>query len=82
MIKEAILNRFPIRQSEWDRFRDGKRWFLAVVEDDGFRLPLCLDVGSGARPFPYAISKFMNPKGALGEFIGLAKYTERGARML
>lgn len=28
------------------------------------------------------ISKFMNPEGALGEFIGLAKFTEKGAEIL
>jgi len=56
MVKETkiILNRFPIRRSEWNRFKDGKRWFFAVVEDEGLRRPLCLDVGSGARPFPKA----------------------------
>lgn len=52
--KRTLLNRFPIRRSEWDRFRDGKRWFLAVIENERPKSPLCLDIGSGARPFPYA----------------------------
>jgi SAM-dependent methyltransferase len=56
MIREAkiVPKSLPIRQSEWDRFRHGKYWFFAVVESEGLDSPLCLDVGSGARPFPYA----------------------------
>jgi len=55
VIKETrIINRFPIRRSEWDRFKYGRRWFFEIVVNGGTRSPLCLDVGSGARPFPYA----------------------------
>lgn len=50
----AAPDRFPIRRSEWDRFKYGKRWFIAVVEKEGLESPLSLDIGSGARPFPYA----------------------------
>lgn len=48
-----ILNRFPIRQSEWDRFKDGRRWFYTIA-NKGWVDPLCLDVASGGRPFPKA----------------------------
>ena len=49
---EVILNRFPIRRSEWDRFKDGKRWFYSIVRSEGSLL--CVDVASGGRPFPKA----------------------------
>jgi SAM-dependent methyltransferase len=51
---KAVPKRVPIRQSDWDRFRHGKYWFAVIVEQEGLRSPLSLDIGSGGRPFPYA----------------------------
>jgi SAM-dependent methyltransferase len=50
----VIINRFPIRSSEMDRFKDGKRWYYRIVQRKSSRPPLCLDVASGGRPFPKA----------------------------
>jgi len=55
-IEKAITvpKRIPIRQSDWDRFRHGKHWFSVIVKKERLQSPLSLDIGSGARPFPYA----------------------------
>ncbi len=47
------LERFPVRFSELDRFKAGKRWYtqIASKNDDA---PLCLDIACGAKPFPRA----------------------------
>lgn len=48
-----FLNRFPIRKSELDRFKYGKKKYFEVqaqISGD----PLCLDIACGAKPFPKA----------------------------
>jgi hypothetical protein len=52
--REGTLNRFPIRKSELDRFKFGKRKYseVAFLKQDGS--PLCLDIACGAKPFPKA----------------------------
>lgn len=49
------LQRFPIRKSELDRFKFGKKKYYELVHlnDDG-SVPYCLDIASGAKPFPEA----------------------------
>ncbi len=51
---DDTLQRFPVRKSELDRFKFGKRWYYKVVNLTEGRLPLCLDVACGANPFPKA----------------------------
>jgi SAM-dependent methyltransferase len=51
---DSILARFPVRKSELDRFKFGKRAYLATVDLEGKKPPLCLDVACGAKPFPNA----------------------------
>ena len=59
--KEAIsqvyddtLQRFPIRKSELDRFKFGKRKYYEIARLNGNQLPFCLDIACGANPFPKA----------------------------
>lgn len=52
--ERTVPDRFPIRPSEWDRFKYGKRWLSAVARSEGLRSMRCVDIGSGARPFPFA----------------------------
>ncbi len=50
----VTLPRFPIRKSELDRFKFGKRSYneIARLKNDGS--PFCLDIACGAKPFPKA----------------------------
>jgi SAM-dependent methyltransferase len=49
-----VITRFPVRTSEMDRFKLGKRKYreLFFIEKGG--IPLCLDIACGAKPFPKA----------------------------
>ena len=49
----GVLARFPIRESEFDRFKFGKKCYHEVSLLQGKRA-FCLDVGCGAKPFPMA----------------------------
>ncbi len=49
---ESVLGRCPVRTSELDRFKFGKKWYLQVAESSGSLF--CLDVACGAKPFPKA----------------------------
>ena len=51
--RRAKLERFPIRRSELDRFKSGKRSYLKVLFTQD-HVPLCLDIACGAKPFPKA----------------------------
>jgi SAM-dependent methyltransferase len=46
------LNRFPIRKSELDRFKFGKKKYYEIKSQ--CETPLCLDIACGAKPFPNA----------------------------
>lgn len=50
---DDTLQRFPIRKSELDRFKFGKRQYckIANINKDN---PFCLDIACGAKPFPRA----------------------------
>lgn len=48
------LPRFPIRKSELDRFKFGKKWYYEIASIDSDKTPFCLDVACGAKPFPRA----------------------------
>ncbi|MCW3996526.1 MAG: class I SAM-dependent methyltransferase [Candidatus Bathyarchaeota archaeon] len=50
---DRTLQRFPIRKSELDRFKFGKRKYQEVANSKDGTL-LCLDVACGAKPFPKA----------------------------
>jgi len=50
---DAILERFPVRKSELDRFKFGKKAYLTMLSREG-KEPLCLDIACGAKPFPNA----------------------------
>lgn len=54
VIHDDTLLRFPVRKSELDRFKFGKRWYYEIANLDGSKAPFCLDVACGARPFPKA----------------------------
>lgn len=54
LVMDDTLQRFPIRKSELDRFKLGKRRYYQVANLTQGRLPLCLDVACGANPFPKA----------------------------
>ncbi len=49
--QNLTLQRFPIRKSEFDRFKFGKQAYYKTVDADG---SLCLDIACGAKPFPKA----------------------------
>ncbi len=50
----AILNRVPIRKSELDRFKFGKKKYYEVESQKNGGPLLCLDIACGAKPFPKA----------------------------
>jgi SAM-dependent methyltransferase len=49
-----VLQRFPIRKSELDRFKSGKRQYYDLLFLNKQPFPSCLDVACGAKPFPKA----------------------------
>jgi SAM-dependent methyltransferase len=49
-----ILQRCPVRKSELDRFKFGKKRYYEVARLKETGSPYCLDVACGARPFPEA----------------------------
>ncbi|MGD0805808.1 MAG: class I SAM-dependent methyltransferase [Candidatus Bathyarchaeia archaeon] len=49
-----IIQRFPVRESELDRFKFGKKWYRETTSSSHKNCILCLDVGSGHKPFPMA----------------------------
>jgi len=51
---DYILPRFPIRKAELDRFKFGKKCYFEIANLFTGCEPLCLDVGSGHKPFPKA----------------------------
>jgi len=51
---DSTLPRFPIRKSELERFKFGKRRYYEIVSLNEGELPYCLDVACGAKPFPMA----------------------------
>jgi SAM-dependent methyltransferase len=50
----GTLPRFPIRKSELDRFKFGKRRYSEFLLLKGEKSHYCLDVACGAKPFPEA----------------------------
>ncbi len=52
--KIHTVERFPIRKSELDRFKFGKRKYSQVASQTTGGEPLCLDIACGAKPFPEA----------------------------
>lgn len=52
--KRQVYKRFPIRESELDRFKFGKLKYAEVIRQKTNGPPLCLDIASGAKPFPKA----------------------------
>ncbi|XHH09315.1 MAG: methyltransferase domain-containing protein [Candidatus Bathyarchaeia archaeon] len=54
VLVDNTLKRFPIRTSELDRFKFGKRSYYQVANSAGGHSPFCLDVACGAKPFPKA----------------------------
>jgi SAM-dependent methyltransferase len=51
---EAVFQRFPIRKSELDRFKFGKKSYTEVAQSKDNGSPYCLDIACGAKPFPEA----------------------------
>lgn len=49
-----VAARFPIHTVELDRFKQGKKSYNNWVLLKKGRLPLCLDIACGAKPFPQA----------------------------
>jgi SAM-dependent methyltransferase len=49
-----VLPRFPVRRSELDRFKLGKKWYYQVAGLQKGEALFCLDVACGAKPFPKA----------------------------
>lgn len=49
-----VMQRFPVRKSELDRFKFGKKRYAEVAGLKGEGSPLCLDIACGAKPFPKA----------------------------
>lgn len=49
-----VLQRFPIRSSELDRFKFGKQKFYETIGYNADGSKLCLDMACGAKPFPEA----------------------------
>jgi SAM-dependent methyltransferase len=47
-------SRFPVRKSEMDRFKFGKRKYHELLCLRNGNIPLCLDIACGAKPFPNA----------------------------
>jgi SAM-dependent methyltransferase len=48
------MTRFPVRKSEMDRFKFGKRRYHELLCLQNWATPLCLDIACGAKPFPKA----------------------------
>lgn len=53
-IMDGTLQRFPVRKSELDRFKFGKRTYYQIANSTSGHTPFCLDVACGAKPFPKA----------------------------
>jgi len=53
-VADTTLKRFPVRKSELDRFKFGKRTYFQVAHSTLGHSPFCLDVACGAKPFPKA----------------------------
>lgn len=51
---ERTLQRVPIRSSELDRFKLGKRKYYEIASLTQNDSPFCLDIACGANPFPNA----------------------------
>lgn len=51
---DDTLPRFPIRKSELDRFKFGKRRYYEIANLVRNKPPYCLDIACGAKPFPRA----------------------------
>jgi len=51
---ESVLGRCPVRSSELDRFKFGKKWYFQVAGSERAGALFCLDVACGAKPFPKA----------------------------
>lgn len=49
-----VLPRFPIRKSEMDRFKLGKKHYYTIASLTKNKTPICLDVACGSKPFPKA----------------------------
>jgi ubiquinone/menaquinone biosynthesis C-methylase UbiE len=52
--EDAELARFPVRTSELDRFKFGKKWYCQIARFQKGNVLFCLDVGCGHKPFPKA----------------------------
>lgn len=52
--RDGMLQRFPIRKSELDRFKFGKQKLHEIVSLKTNDSALCLDIACGAKPFPEA----------------------------
>jgi SAM-dependent methyltransferase len=52
--RSKVLNRFPIRKSELDRFKFGKKKYYEIERQKIGGSALCLDIACGAKPFPEA----------------------------
>jgi SAM-dependent methyltransferase len=53
-IPAAFVSRIPVRKSEMDRFKFGKRRYRELCFRQNGASPLCLDLACGAKPFPDA----------------------------
>ena len=53
-LADCTLQRFPVRKSELDRFKFGKRVYYQIAHSNEGHHLLCLDVACGAKPFPKA----------------------------
>jgi SAM-dependent methyltransferase len=51
---DGTIPRFPVRKSELDRFKFGKRKYYEIAHSNKNESPYCLDVACGAKPFPLA----------------------------
>lgn len=51
---DTYKTRFPIRESELDRFKFGKQKYYEVARLNKSSAPFCLDVACGSKPFPKA----------------------------
>ncbi len=51
---DKTLQRFPIRPSELDRFKFGRRKYYEIAGLTQNHSPFCLDIACGASPFPHA----------------------------
>ena len=54
LVCDDTLQRFPVRQSELDRFKFGKRKYYEIAGISQNQSPYCLDIACGAKPFPKA----------------------------